>query len=328
MSTDRISDLLGTIGLNGSNALNSATKTKAAKADTGEGAGQDFGATLRLQVATLKAESLSTLVSSVSNSGSSSILSTLATLNGQSVGESSAIPGLSASGRVTALHDPELAYRMMSVINQAEATYTAQRNELTEMRDMLAGLRQAAGTLSESTASAETPSLASRLNAFRDTYNAWIERFANDFSPGGALHGNQAAQVTRSELRNIIEDVFAGAAHGFQGLGDLGLSIDANSQRANFDDKALAEALNQNASGVQQTLNQFAAHFTQATTLLASAGNFIDNRLNNLQRALDFIATNKPALQAEFGLGDPAKPVLAGTSTTAAVASYRKTADV
>ena len=79
---------------------------------------------------------------------------------------------------------------------------------------------------------------------------------------------------------------------------------------------------------MQATLQQFAAHFTQATTLLASAGNFIDNRLNNLQRALDFIAENKPALQAEFGLGDPAKPVLAGTSTTAALASYRKAADV
>ena len=58
MSTDRISDLLGTIGLNGSNALNSATKTKAAKADTGEGAGQDFGATLRPRVRQLRSQVL------------------------------------------------------------------------------------------------------------------------------------------------------------------------------------------------------------------------------------------------------------------------------
>ena len=322
MSTDRISERLGTSALNGSV---SPTKTGAAAGETGA---QDFGATLRLQVATLKAQSLSTLVSSVSDAGNNTILTTLAALNGQSVGESSAIPGVSATGRVNSLHDPELAYRMMSVINQAEATYTAQRNELTEMRSMLNSLSQAAADLGQPAVATDSASLASRMDDFRNTYNAWIDRFAEDFLPGGALHGNQAAQVTRSELRNIIGDIFTGAAHGFQGLGDLGLSIDAGSQHANFDGKPLADALGQNASGVQATLPQFAAHFTQATTLLASAGNFIDNRLNNLQRALDFIAENKPALQAEFGLGDPAKPVLAGTSTTAALASYRKAADV
>ena len=61
MSTDRISERLGTSALNGSV---SPTKTGAAAGETGA---QDFGATLRLQVATLKAQSLSTLVSSVSD---------------------------------------------------------------------------------------------------------------------------------------------------------------------------------------------------------------------------------------------------------------------
>ena len=39
-----------------------------------------------------------------------------------------------------------------------------------------------------------------------------------------------------------------------------------------------------------------------------SAGNFITNRLDNLTRAISYIDTNMTSLQAEFGLGDPAKP--------------------
>ena len=74
MSTDRISERLGTSALNGSV---SPTKTGAAAGETGT---QDFGVTLRLQVATLKAQSLSTLVSSVSDAGNNTILTTLAAL--------------------------------------------------------------------------------------------------------------------------------------------------------------------------------------------------------------------------------------------------------
>ena len=293
-------------------------------------AGNDFRSNLRLQVATLKAQSLETLVSSLSgSSASATTTSALEALSGSvsQMNGTPAIPGLTASGRIASLRDPELAYRMMSVINQAEVTYQAQYSELNSMREMLASLQQATTALNEQTKGSDTSTLPAALSTFGDAYNAWIKRFDADFAAGGALHGNQAAQVVRSELRNIVEDIFNGAASGMHGLGDLGLSIDANTQLATFDPEIYAQAAGNNANGVRQTIHQFAAHFMQATALLASSGNFIDNRLNNLQRALDFIASNKPALQAEFGLGDPARPVATGATTTnTALASYAKTA--
>ena len=55
------------------------------------------------------------------------------------------------------------------------------------------------------------------------------------------------------------------------------------------------------------TLHEFSSNFSKSADLLNSNGNFIPNRLNNLSRAITYIADNKESLQAEFGVGDAAK---------------------
>ncbi len=295
--------------------------------------GADFGATFRLQVAALKSQSLQILASSTQASATTNTASALDTLGSASLPAPTqqtspmAIPGMSATGRITSLHDPESAYRMMSIINQAEASYTGQRNSLTEMRDMLKELRQEAHGLVKQAKNPENDvqTLSTALGQFKEAYNTWISTFSNDLASGGVLHGNQAATVVRTGLRNIVTDIFHGAAHGFQGLGDLGLNINGHDQLANFNAKEFTQTATRNIDAVRDTINQFAMRFEQATTLFSAAGNFIDNRQNNLQRALEFIASNKPALQAEFGLGDPAKPVGDSPPTRTALASYSKT---
>ena len=328
MSPDRISGLSGTPQ---PKPPAESGQTPAASAPT-----SDFGATLRLQVATLKTQSLEVLIGSIKGTEASPVATAIDTLGSARLNAPGlpasipTIPGLSATGRIPSLRDPEAAYRMMSVINQAEATYTAQHSELKQMREMLADLGKAAtdllGTTDQSNVNPDA--LTGSFNRFSATYNAWVGRFSDAFSPGGVLHGNQAGQVVRSELRNIIGDIFTGAAHGFQGLSDLGLSIEDNGQTAVFDAKTFKQIVLENPTGVRETVRQFATHFEKATELLASNGNFIDNRLGNLQRALDFISSNKPSLQAEFGLGDPAQPVTAVASTHSALASYIKTAGI
>ena len=55
-------------------------------------------------------------------------------------------------------------------------------------------------------------------------------------------------------------------------------------------------------------LHEFTTNFAKSAELLNSAGNFISNRQDNLSRVIDYIDTNTASLQAEFGLGDAAKP--------------------
>jgi hypothetical protein len=83
----------------------------------------------------------------------------------------------------------------------------------------------------------------------------------------------------------------------------------------------LDAALTTNKSGVIDTIGEFSANFVKSAELLNSAGNFISNRLENLDRVIDYITDNKSALQTEFGLGAPAKMT---EQIAKALASYQQ----
>ncbi|MFT3847310.1 MAG: hypothetical protein QM739_01130 [Propionivibrio sp.] len=70
------------------------------------------------------------------------------------------------------------------------------------------------------------------------------------------------------------------------------------------------------------TVDEFSANFAKSAGLLTSAGNFIPNRLDNLDRVIDYISANKASLQAEFGLGNPAK---ISDTVAKALAAYNAT---
>ena len=69
------------------------------------------------------------------------------------------------------------------------------------------------------------------------------------------------------------------------------------------------------------TVQQFSANFAKSAELLNSSNNFIPNRLDNLDRVIDYIAENKTSLQAEFGLGDTARP---SATVSKALAAYNR----
>lgn len=303
----------------------STTQTRSSTSESG-----DFSSSLAVRMASLQAQSVNMLLGSVpgaskasntfdfftGNSGTQSASSDLMSLLGLNTSQ-----GLSTNGRNLSLFDPESGYKMMSVINSKDVTYKAQFSELSEMKTAVAGMQQAGQTLGKVTDSLDNESIKTKLQAFADKYNEWIKRFDGTVKSDGLLAGTQAAEISLYELEQSVENVFNGAKDGFHGLRDLGFSINQNTNLASIDTSKLDAALSANKSGAINTINEFSANFAKSAELLNSANNFIPNRLANLDRAIDYISDNKSSLQAEFGLGDPAKP---SAQVTKALATYNQ----
>jgi flagellar capping protein FliD len=278
----------------------------------------DLASSMALRVATIQSESFGTLIGSLlGGKGASSNLDFLSALKTDSAKEQ----GLAASGRNLSLFNPESAYRMMSVINTRDVTYKAQYAELSELGAGVKALQGAAETLGSVDQTMDDATIRAKLQDFADKYNAWIERFDPTVGTNGLLAGTQAAEISLYELEQSVENIFNGAASGFRGLNDLGFSIDPSSNLLSIDLAELDAALAKSKNGALDTVQQFAANFAKSAELLNSSNNFIPNRLNNLDRVIDYITDNKTSLQAEFGLGDAARP---SAEVSKALAVYNK----
>lgn len=295
--------------------------SKAAPAAGSAGA-VDFSSALKLQMAGIQSQALNTLASSASGSGKASgganfadILgagktsgnSALDALLGSAAGISGT-NGISATGRNMALFDPESAYRMMTNINARALAYKAESSEMSDMKAYVSTLQQEAIKLGGVDASSGSEEIRARVQAFADAYNGWMQRFGSELKDGGLLAGTQAARVAQWELEQSVANPFHGAKDGLRGMAGLGLSIDPVTKLATVDNTRLDAALANGKSVAIGALHEFTAHFAKTAELLNSAGNFINNRLDNLSRVIAYIDTNMTSLQAEFGLGDPAKP--------------------
>lgn len=310
--------------LQGSNA-----KTTAA----GSAGVADFSSALKLQMANIQSQSVGTLVSSLQASskvsgganfadilgtGKTSGNSALDAMLGSAAGISG-MNGISATGRNMSLFDPESAYRMMTNINTKAVNYKAESSEMTDMKAYVSALQREAITLGGTDASASGEEIQRRVQAFADAYNGWIQRFGSELQDGGMLAGTQAAKVSQWELEQSIANPFYGAKEGLHGMADLGLSIDPVTKLATVDNARLNATLANDKTAAMGALQDFTTHFAKAAELLNSDGNFINNRLDNLSRAIAYIDTNMTSLQAEFGLGDAAKPT---GQVAKALASY------
>ncbi|PZR19676.1 MAG: hypothetical protein DI538_30950 [Azospira oryzae] len=180
----------------------------------------------------------------------------------------------------------------------------------------------AAGTaLGSVDAGSSDAAIRQKLAQFVSDYNAWRTGFDEDMQQGGILADTQAAQVAGYELEQSVENPFNGADLGLRGMPDLGLSIDPVTKQAVLDEAALSRALQQNREGVVATVQQFSGNFVKSAELLTSSNNFFDRQLDNLSRAITYIADNQSSLQQEFGLGDTYQPK---GKLAAALAAYER----
>ena len=280
--------------------LLSSSRENSAPSPGRSGSDGDFSASLALQMASLRSSALDALTGQSSGIGGLSAVSGLSGISGAST-------GLSPLGRNLALFDPESGYRMMTEINRRDTDYKAQYAELSDMEKAVASLQQAGQRLA-GLAGGDAAALKGELQSFTSAYNDWVSRFDIKVRSGGTLAGTQAAEVSLNELRFSIEDRFNGAAYGMHGLDDLGVSIDPLTHVATFDAARFDAAVAGNRDGVLATLRDFGGNFAKSAGMLVSDNNFLHNRLANLDRAIGYIDSNRTSLQAEFGLGDPAKP--------------------
>lgn len=213
-----------------------------------------------------------------------------------------------AAGRNMALADPESAYKMMSVINNRDVFYKAQFSELSQIKVSVLEMQEAGQRLGSIALSTGNEDIKSQLQAFVEQYNSWIQRINPDIQQGGLLADTQAAQASQFELEQNVNNRLFGAKDGVHGLGDLGITIDRNTRLAALDIARLDALLAGNRQGVVDTVQEFSANFAKSASMLNSDGNFILKQLDNLNRAIHFIADNKDSLQKEFGFGDAALP--------------------
>ncbi len=272
--------------------------------------GGDFLSSLKERLADFKSQAMDVLLNGTSGTGGSDISSLFGKGNNTS-GTFDALlanAGLSAGGLNTALFDPESAYSMMTDINRKDVLYKAEFAEMTDMKEYVAAMQQEAGKLGTIDDSSSADDIRSRLQAFADAYNGWIDRFDEVLANGGLLAGTHAATVSQWELEKSIESIFNGAGSGVRGMGALGLEIDPVTNMASIDTTRLDAVLAGNMNGAVNAIQEFSGNFAKSAELLNSEGNFIPNRMNNLARVIDYIDTNKASLQMEFGLGDTARP--------------------
>lgn len=317
------------MSVSGISGTNSLPKPGGSERTSGAAAGQSYSE-IALQVAGFQAQTLGSLMhSAFATSQSDSTASLDALLSSLHSAASTplaaptagnAIAGLSPTGRNTALRAPEPAYQMMSFINAREVAFQAEFAELSRMQSAVGEMRQNARSLAGIDTSSDNATIKAQLQTFADQYNDWVRRFDAEMQEGGALADVQAAQVARHELAQGFSNIFNGASLGVQGLRDLGFDIDPASKRASFDPARLDAQLAGNKAGTVLAVQEFSANFTKSADLLTAERNFIKNRLDNLSRVINFIGENKPALQAEFGLGDPARPA---PRTAQSLAAYR-----
>jgi hypothetical protein len=288
-------------------------------------------ASLLLGIADFKSQALNLLTNPTSDFKKdflSALLSPQQALNNASTDAlslltgSSGVTGLSPTGRNMALFDPESAYKMMSVINNRDATYKAQFSEVSQMQSGVTLMQDAGRSLGSIAPSASNDDIKSQLQGFTDQYNWWIQRFNPDVQKGGLLADTQAAQVSVYELEQSVKNIFNGAKDGVHGLRDLGISIDPHTKLATLDIAKLDAILTTNKQGVVDTVQEFSVNFSKSAGLLNAAGNFIPNQLNNLNKVIHYVADNKADLQAEFGTGDSAKPT---GQIAKALAAYNQT---
>jgi len=298
-------------------SLLSALGERSAAPSASEG---DFAATLALRLASQRTQSFDSLLGTLSGKRGSGGIDALfgSGVAGQSgLGDLGnlglgAVGSLSPFGRNLSLFDPESGFRMMSDINQRDVAYKAQFAELDSMRAAVGDMRLAgealAAKISDGKTAADDAAIAAALQDFVGRYNAWVGRFEETVQAGGVLDGTQAAEVSLHELRQSIGNPFTGAAAGIHGMSELGLTVDPATHLATLDPQRLQSMLASNRTGVVAAVGDFGRHFARSAELLVSENNFIPNRLDNLDRVIDYIGTHRTSLQAEFGLGDPARP--------------------
>lgn len=199
---------------------------------------------------------------------------------------------------------------MVTVLNRVEVTYKAQYAELGEMRKSLEAKRAAALQLGAMVKETPNADIGQAVDQFVASYNAGVNRFAPAVGKGGVLEGSWEAERARFATRRDIDYILNGSEIGVKkgGLATIGITTDPKTGLAAVDHAQLDAALAKDKGDTVAGLASFGATFATTVQVLNAPGHAQLRQMDNLDRAVHWIADNKAAVQKEFGPGKAATP--------------------
>lgn len=284
-------------------------------------------ANLSLSIQQIKAQTLQSLISFDSSSdasglfasvpGTSDIFDKYFAAAKNTVSETSDVPsGLDATQPFS-----QPGQNVVTVINRVDVSFKAQFSALSELKSTLALEQESADKLATIDAHTSNAEFKSKLMDFVATYNSGVRHIASEVAQGGVLEGSQEARRAQFATQRDIANPLIGADGG---MSALGVSIDPRTGLASVNEAQLDAVLARDTDADVRTIVDFATTFSQTTTSLNSKGNQQDNQMNNLDRAIHWIADNRVEVQQEFGPGLLARPNAAFAKAAAAYALIAK----
>jgi flagellar capping protein FliD len=210
-----------------------------------------------------------------------------------------------------------------TAINRLEIILKAQHTELGSLKDILANEQESAQQLVRIDTQTSAADIKQALHEFIDRYNAGVNRFAPDVAHGGILEYSAEAARARFATQRDINNPLVGADGGLKGgMTALGITVDPKTGLAAIDETKLNAMLSKDGQADVNTIHDFANQFIATITNINAEHNPQDKQLNNLERAIQWIADNKGSVQKEFGLGKPATPNSTYAKAAAAYQSF------
>jgi hypothetical protein len=198
---------------------------------------------------------------------------------------------------------------MVTVLNRVEVSFKAQYAELDQLKSTLTQEQDAAKALSTVGTQTSNADIAAALDNFVASYNAGVTRFAPDVAAGGILEGSQEAARARFATKRDIDNILTGSEVGVEGgLAALGISTDPKTGLASIDHAQLEAALAKNKGIDLVAINDFATTFAATVSTLTAPDHAQVRQMANLDHAVQWIGSNKDAVQKEFGPGAAATP--------------------
>jgi hypothetical protein len=215
---------------------------------------------------------------------------------------SSALAALQGTGTSSSLNQVlgDGSNLLLTAFNSKQSSYSTELSRLELMQSDVANLSTTATSLQSLTTDTSNDDIKAALQNFVQQYNAWDSEFDADVAKGGDLQDSQPANAARFSMLRDVNDIFNG--HGNGGLGngmsDLGIQVGSDGQ-IQFDTALFDKAIASDKTVAVKTITNMGQEMSRDADSLDSSGKPLANRITRLEDALNFIAQNKPWIEAQ-----------------------------
>ncbi len=266
-------------------------------------------ANLALNIAQFESQSLSTLLSSSDSTSFDQTFSNLLAQYSNQLGTANVPTPTTPTGLDSSQPFSMPGQNMVTVLNRVEVSFKAQYSELEQLTTILKQEQALARPLAAVDANTSDADIKSALQQFITAYNNGVNRFAPEVAQGGILEGSWEAARARFATERDIGYLLTGSEVGVQGgLASMGVTTDTATGLASIDETQLDAALAKDKGKATTAIRDLGDAFVATVDSLTAADHAQVRQMDNLQRAIQWIAANRDSVQQEFGPGAAATP--------------------